>query len=62
VRFIHVKGHERDDSALGRWNDVADRLCSLGAAVDEMVPRAAFEVERRWKLTQVLQRQGQARS
>jgi hypothetical protein len=56
VRFIHVKGHERDDSALGRWNDVADRLCSLGAAVDETVPRSAFEVEGRWKLSQVLQK------
>jgi ribonuclease HI len=42
MRFIHVKGHERDDSALGRWNDVADRLCALGLAVDATVPAATF--------------------
>jgi hypothetical protein len=41
VRFIHVKGHLRDDTALGRWNDVADRLCTLGRRVDLLVPRAA---------------------
>lgn len=38
LRFIHVKGHERDASALGLWNDVADRLCALGVAVDATVP------------------------
>jgi ribonuclease HI len=42
VRFIHIKGHERDDSALGRWNDVADRLCALRSAVDTTVPAAIF--------------------
>ena len=54
VRFIHVKGHERDDSALGRWNDVADRLCALGAAVDVTVPASAFAAGRRWKLSDLL--------
>jgi hypothetical protein len=55
LRFIHVKGHERDDSALGRWNDVADRLCSLGVAVDVTVPASAFGPARgRWKLADVL--------
>jgi RNase H len=50
VRFIHVKGHVRDDSALGRWNDVADRLCALGVAVDRTVPASAFGAapSRRW--------------
>ena len=43
LRFIHVKGHERDDSALGRWNDVADRLCTLGLPVDRRLPLAALE-------------------
>jgi hypothetical protein len=42
VRYIHVKGHLRDDSALGRWNDVADRLCSLSRSVDVAVPSAAI--------------------
>jgi ribonuclease HI len=42
LRLIHVKGHERDDSALGRWNDVADRLCARGVAVDVTVPASAF--------------------
>ncbi len=41
VRFIHVKGHLRDDTALGRWNDVADRLCTLGRPVDVVVPLSA---------------------
>ena len=55
VRFIHVKGHERDDSALGRWNDVADRLCALGVTVDETVPAAAFDPSRgRRKLSGLL--------
>jgi hypothetical protein len=55
VRFIHIKGHERDNSALGRWNDVADRLCALGVAVDETVPAAAFDPSRgRWKLSELL--------
>jgi hypothetical protein len=55
VRFIHVKGHERDDSELGRWNDVADRLCSLGAEVDVAVPAAAFgPAGGRWKLAELL--------
>jgi hypothetical protein len=42
VRFIHVKGHERDDSALGCWNDVADRLCTLKRALDASAPAAGF--------------------
>jgi RNase H-like protein len=55
VRFIHVKGHERDDSPLGRWNDIADRLCALGVAVDERVPAAAFDPSRRRrKLSELL--------
>jgi hypothetical protein len=41
LRFIHVKGHLRDDTALGRWNDVADRLCTLGRRVDRVVPLSA---------------------
>jgi len=43
VRFIHVKGHERDASTLGHWNDIADRLCALGSAIDATVPAAALE-------------------
>jgi hypothetical protein len=55
VRFIHVKGHERDGSALGRWNDVADRLCALGVAVDATVPASAFDATAgRWKLSELL--------
>jgi hypothetical protein len=42
VRFIHVKGHERDDTALGRWNAVADALCSLGQTVDATLPADAL--------------------
>jgi hypothetical protein len=41
LRFVHVKGHLRDDTALGRWNDVADRLCTLGRSVDLVVPVSA---------------------
>jgi hypothetical protein len=37
VRFIHVKGHLRDDTALGHWNAVADGLCSLGRPLDRSV-------------------------
>lgn len=58
VRFIHVKGHERDDSTLGRWNDVADRLCALGATVDVALPASAFpspgRSSRRWNLATLL--------
>jgi hypothetical protein len=55
VRFIHVKGHERDDSALGRWNDVADRLVAAAVTVDVTVPRAAFPPPgRRWNLAALL--------
>jgi hypothetical protein len=55
VRFIHVKGHVRDDSELGRWNDVADRLCTLGAAVDVSIPVSAFGPPGgRWKLADLL--------
>jgi hypothetical protein len=55
LRFIHVKGHERDESALGRWNDVADRLCALGAAVDVTVPASALgPAGGRWKLSELL--------
>jgi hypothetical protein len=46
LRFIHVKGHLRDATALGRWNDVADRLCTLGRPVDRVVPVSAFEEAR----------------
>ncbi len=42
VRFIHVMGHERDDSTLRRWNDAADRLCALRSSVDATVPAAIF--------------------
>jgi hypothetical protein len=59
VRFIHVKGHERDDSALGRWNDLADQLCAGGAAIDVTVPASAFAAGRRWKLATLL-REGRA--
>jgi hypothetical protein len=38
VRFIHTKGHERDGSELGRWNDVADRLCARATAIDVTMP------------------------
>lgn len=55
VRFIHVKGHELDESDLGRWNDVADRLCALGVAVDVAVPASAFGPPGgRWKLAELL--------
>lgn len=42
VRFIHVKGHERDDTALGRWNAVADALVSLGQTIDTTLPASAL--------------------
>jgi len=42
VRFIHVKGHERDDSTLGCWNDVADRLCGLKSPIDATAPAASL--------------------
>jgi hypothetical protein len=44
VRFIHVKGHLRDATALGHWNDVADRLCALRRPVDTARPVSAFGV------------------
>jgi hypothetical protein len=44
LRFIHVKGHLRDATALGHWNAIADRLCSLGQPIDAVVPRAALGV------------------
>ncbi len=59
VRFIHVKGHERDGSALGHWNDVADRLCALGAAVDVTVPACPFDpAGTRWTLAALLASSG----
>lgn len=42
LRFIHVKGHKNDGSAFGRWNKVADQLCSLRRPVDCAVPMSAF--------------------
>jgi hypothetical protein len=42
LRFIHVKGHQNDGSAFGRWNKVADQLCSLRRPVDCTVPMSAF--------------------
>jgi hypothetical protein len=42
LRYIHIRGHERDDSAFGRWNHVADRLCALRRPVDLTVPMSAF--------------------
>jgi hypothetical protein len=42
LRFIHVKGHLRDATTLGHWNDVADRVCALGRPLDRVVPRSAF--------------------
>lgn len=40
LRFIHVRGHLRDATALGHWNAIANRLCSLGRTVNAVVPRA----------------------
>jgi ribonuclease HI len=55
VRFIHIKGHQRDDSALGCWNDVADRLCTLRSAIDATVPPEVFaSAAARSKLAAVL--------
>jgi hypothetical protein len=34
LRFIHVKGHRNDGSGFGRWNKIADQLCSLRRPVD----------------------------
>jgi hypothetical protein len=42
LRFIHVQGHQNDGSAFGRWNKVADQLCSLRRPVDCAVPISAF--------------------
>ena len=42
LRYIHIRGHERDGSAFGRWNHVADRLCALRTPMDRAVPMAAF--------------------
>ena len=42
LRFIHVKGHRNDGSAFGRWNKVANQLCSLRRPVDCTVPMSAF--------------------
>jgi hypothetical protein len=42
LRYIHIRGHERDGSAFGRWNHVADRLCALRRPVDCTAPTAAF--------------------
>jgi hypothetical protein len=42
LRYIHIRGHERDGSAFGRWNHVADRLCALRQPVDRTVPLSAF--------------------
>ena len=42
LRVIHVKGHLRDTTALGHWNDVADRLCALRQPVDASLPVAAL--------------------
>jgi hypothetical protein len=48
LRFIHVKGHLRDETTLGRWNEVADHLCALGIPVDMTLPAEAL-AERRSK-------------
>jgi hypothetical protein len=42
LRYIHIRGHERDSSAFGRWNHVADRLCALRRPVDRTAPMSAF--------------------
>lgn len=42
LRYIHIRGHERDASAFGRWNHVADRLCALRRPVDLTAPESAF--------------------
>ena len=42
LRVIHVKGHLRDATALGHWNDVADRLCALRQPVDVTLPATAL--------------------
>jgi hypothetical protein len=42
LRYIHMRGHERDSSAFGRWNHVADRLCALRRPVDRTAPLTAF--------------------
>jgi hypothetical protein len=56
LRVIHVKGHLRDATALGHWNDVADRLCALRQPVDVTLPATAFGAPgSRPKLAAVLQ-------
>lgn len=42
LRFIHIRGHERDGSTFGRWNHIADRLCALKRPVDRTAPLSAF--------------------
>ncbi|AKT43251.1 hypothetical protein [Chondromyces crocatus] len=42
LRYIHIRGHVKDDSPLGRWNHLADRLCSLRRPVDCTAPLSAF--------------------
>lgn len=42
LRYIHMRGHERDGTAFARWNHVADRLCALRRPVDRAVPMSAF--------------------
>jgi ribonuclease HI len=43
LRYIHVKGHLRDETALGHWNAVADQLCGLACEVEVALPRATLE-------------------
>lgn len=42
LRFIHIRGHKNDGTALGRWNHVADRLCTLKHPIDCVMPMSAF--------------------
>jgi len=43
LRFIHIRGHKNDGTAFGRWNHVADRLCTLKQPLDRTMPVSAFD-------------------
>lgn len=41
-RYIHTRGHRRDGTDFGFWNEVADHLCAARVPFDGTVPEAVL--------------------
>ncbi|MFO0606048.1 MAG: RNase H family protein [Polyangiales bacterium] len=40
--FVHVRGHRRDGTDFGFWNDIADKLCGARVAFDGELPESVL--------------------